>query len=79
MGKLADDGTLRLTNAKGKIGSVYLTIPPSRKGFGKVQISVQGLRTLDAMTDHNEEIKTGAVVEVVDIFNNEIIIVKPSR
>jgi len=79
MGKLADDGTLRLINAKGKIGTVYLTIPAKRKGFGKVQISVQGIQTLDAMTDEEEEILTGAVVEVVDIFNNEILIVKPSK
>lgn len=79
MGKLADDGTLNLANAKGKIGTVYLTIPPKRAGFGKVQISVQGIQTLDAMTDHNEEIKTGSVVEVVQIFNNETLIVKPTN
>jgi len=79
MGKLSDDGTLKLSNARGKIGSVYLTIPPKRSGFGKVQINVQGMQTLDAMTDHPEEIETGAVVEVVDIFNNETLIVKPSN
>lgn len=79
MGKLADDGTLRMINAKGKVGSVYLTIPANRKGFGKVQISVQGIQTLDAMTDHPEDLPTGSVVEVVDIFNNEILIVKPSN
>ena len=79
MGKLADDGTLKLSNAKGKIGSVYLTIPAKRKGFGKVQVTVQGVRTLDAMTDNEEDIPTGAVVEIVDIFNNETIIVKPSN
>ncbi len=78
MWKLTDDGTLRLVNAKGKIGTVYLTIPPKRAGMGKVQISVQGLQTLDAITDSEEELKTGAVVEVIDIYNNEILIVKPS-
>ena len=79
MGKLSDDGTLKLSNAIGKIGSVYLTIPPKRKGFGKVQITVQGVRTLDAMTDNEEEIPTGGIVEVIGVFNNEIIIVKPSN
>jgi len=78
MWKLTDDGSLRLVNAKGKIGTVYLTIPPNRSGMGKVQVSVQGLRTLDAMTDHDEELKTGSIIEVVDIFNNEILIVKIS-
>ena len=79
MGKLSDDGTLKLSNAIGKIGSVYLIIPPKRKGFGKVQVTVQGVRTLDAMTDNDEEIPTGAIVEVIGVFNNEIIIVKPSN
>ena len=78
MWKLTDDGTLRLINAKGKIGTVYLPIPGKRAGMGKVQISVQGLQTLDAMTDNEEELITGTIIEVVEIFNNETLIVKPS-
>jgi len=78
MGKLTDNGTLNMNNAIGKVGSVYLPIPAKRNGFGKVQIKVQGLQTLDAMTDNDEEIKTGSVVEVMEILNNEILVVKPS-
>jgi len=79
MYKLTDDGSLKLINATGKIGTVYLTIPAKRSGMGKVQVSVQGLRTLDAMTDNELEIKTGEIIEVIEIFNNEILIVKPSK
>lgn len=78
MGKLTDSGTLNLNNAVGRTGSVYLTIPAKRNGLGKVQIKVQGLQTLDAMTDNEEDIKTGAVVDVIKILNNEILVVKPS-
>jgi hypothetical protein len=78
MGKLAESGTLNLNNAIGKVGSVYLPIPAKRDGFGKVQIKVQGLQTLDAMTDYEEKINTGSVVEVIEILNNEILVVKPS-
>ena len=78
MGKLTDSGTLNLNNAIGKTGSVYLTIPAKREGLGKVQIKVQGLQTLDAMTDYEEDIKTGGVVDVIEILNNEILVVKPS-
>jgi len=78
MGKLTDSGTLNMNNAIGKVGSVYLPIPAKREGLGKVQVKVQGLRTLDAMTDYEEEIKTGAVVDIVEILNNEILVVKPS-
>ncbi|MBN1182584.1 MAG: hypothetical protein JXB49_09880 [Bacteroidales bacterium] len=78
MGKLTESGTLNMQNAIGKIGTVYLTIPPKRSAMGKVQVKVQGLQTLDAYTDNDESIKTGALIEVVDIINDEILLVKPS-
>lgn len=78
MGKLTDDGTLKIKNAIGKTASVYLTIPAKRSGMGKVQIQVQGLRTLDALTDEDIELKTGSIVDVIEIINNEILLVKPS-
>jgi hypothetical protein len=78
MGKLTDDGTLKMKNAIGKTASVYLTIPAKRSGMGKVQIQVQGLRTLDALTDEEEAIKTGGIVDVTDIINGEILLVKRS-
>lgn len=77
MGKLAENGSLDMKNAKGKTGSVYLTIPANRKGMGKVQIKVQGFQTLDAMTD-GEEIPTGSVVDVIEIINDDILLVKIS-
>jgi hypothetical protein len=76
MAKLSDDGTLKIKNSIGKSAIVYLPIPPKRTGSGKVQIKVQGLQTLDAMTDCNTEIRTGSVVEVVDIINGDILLVK---
>ncbi len=77
LGKLTEHNVLNLNNAKGKIGTVYLRIPAERKGMGKVQINVQGFQTLNAITDSKEEIKTGAVVEVLDSINNEVLLVKP--
>lgn len=76
MGKLVEDGTLKMKNAIGKTGSVYLPIPAKRGGMGKVQIQVQGFQTLDAVTDNETDIPTGAIVEVVEILNNQILIVK---
>ncbi|PKQ61314.1 hypothetical protein BZG02_16100 [Labilibaculum filiforme] len=76
MGKLVEDGTLKMKNAIGKSGSVYLPIPSNRKGMGKVQIQVQGLKILDAVTDQDSEIPTGAIVTVVEIINNQILLVK---
>jgi len=76
LGKLSETNVLNLKNAKGKVGTVYLRIPAQRKGMGKVQINVQGFQTLNAITDERDEIKTGAVVEVVDSIDNEVLLVK---
>jgi hypothetical protein len=79
MGKLTEQGNLNLQNAIGKIATAYLTIPAERKGMGKIQVKVQGFRTLDAITDEKGDIKTGAVVEVVDVINNQVLLVKHSK
>ena len=76
MGKLSDDGTLKIRNAIGKSGIVYLPIPPKRGGTGQVQIKVQGLQTLDAMTDDLTGFKTGQVVEVIEVLKGDILLVR---
>jgi hypothetical protein len=79
MSKLSDSGTLNINNAIHKIGTTYLTIPASRKGMGKVQVKVQGLQTLDALTDDEEDIKTGSIIEVTGVVSNEILLVKKNK
>jgi hypothetical protein len=79
MGKLTEQGNLNLKNAVGKIATTYLTIPAGRKGMGKIQIKVQGFRTLDAITDEEEDIKTGSVVEVVEVINDQVLLVKHNK
>ncbi len=76
MGRLTDDGTLKMKNAIGKTGTVYLPIPGNRSGTGQIQIKVQGLQTLDAMTDNEIGFKTGQVVEVVEVLKGDILLVK---
>jgi hypothetical protein len=76
MGKLAESGNVKLESAVGKVATVYLFIPPKRKATGKVQLKLQGYRTLDAMTDDEEQIPTGSVVQVIGIVNDEILLVK---
>lgn len=79
LGKLSEHNVLNLNNAKGKIGTVYLRIPAKRNGMGKVQVNVQGFQTLNAITDNSDDIPTGAVIEIVDAINNEVLVVKPSK
>jgi len=77
MSKLAENGTLNMKNAVGKLGEVYLVIPANRGGMGKVQLNVQGsLRTLDALTDENSTIPTNSIIEVLDVIDEQILLVK---
>jgi hypothetical protein len=77
MSRLAESGTLNMKNAIGKLGEVYLVIPANRKGMGKVQLSVQGsIRTLDAITDDTENIPTSSIIEVLNVIDDQILLVK---
>ncbi len=69
-------GTLKMKNAVGQVGEVYLTLQAKRGSIGKVQIKVQGsVRTLDALTDDEEDIATGKVITVSNIINDNILLV----
>ena len=76
--KLVSSGTLKLENAIGNVGEVYLTIGANRSKMGKVHVNIQGaLRELDALADSNENLKTGTVIEVREITGTGILIVQP--
>jgi len=75
--KLAESGTLKIKNAIGVIGEVYLPIGAERSSMGKVQIKVQGsLRELEAITDELEDLSTGTMVKVTEIVSAEILLVE---
>tara|TARA_B100000029_G_scaffold439662_1_gene456358 strand:+ start:1339 stop:1938 length:600 start_codon:yes stop_codon:yes gene_type:complete len=74
--QMTDSGTLDMNNALYSEGKVYLAINKNREREGKVQITIQnGLRTLRAITDDNEDISTGTRVEVLDIIDDDILLV----
>ena len=71
---LESSGTIRLENAIGKTGTVYLSVPGNRSGKGQIQVVVQGrLMILDAMTE-KDKIETGSKALVYDIENNVVMI-----
>lgn len=74
--RLQSDGTLRLENAVGQSGSVYLTVPPARTGRGKVEIMVQEqLRELEAVTDEPQPLPTGCEVVVTAVSGRSTLVV----
>lgn len=77
MKKLNDSGTLNYDNAIGVVGEVYLTIGAKHSRMGKVHVKVQGaLRELEALSDENDDLKSGTVIKVKSVTENGILIVE---
>lgn len=75
--KLRSDGNLDNRNAIGATGKVYLTIPPSRHGEGKVQVMLQGSYVeRNAVTDEEEPIPTGYEIIVVGTSGQTNLVVR---
>lgn len=76
MSKLADHGNVDSAKAIGKTAEVYLTIPPTRSGHGKITLNVQGrFMEYSAVTNDQESIPTGSQVKILEITDNQIFIV----
>lgn len=75
MKKMQSDGTLKIQNAIGKEGVVYLTIPA--EGSGQVQLAVQGaLRIFEARSTQKTRIPTGERIRVIEIIGGNILLVE---
>lgn len=74
--RLTESGNIKIKNAIGATGEVYIPIPENKNGVGKIQISIQGsIREIDAMAK-GERLATGTYVKVVEVLNNNIVIVE---
>lgn len=75
--KLQNSGNVRISNAVGMEGEVYIPIPAGGKGQGKVNLLLQG-RWLeyDAVTQGLEPLKTKQAVRVVGLQGGSVLIVE---
>jgi membrane protein implicated in regulation of membrane protease activity len=76
LARLHSHGNLELQNALGKAGRVYLRIPPSRSGVGKVTVEVQGRSVEWPAVTAASEIPTGAPVRVVAVSGDLLEVVR---
>jgi membrane protein implicated in regulation of membrane protease activity len=73
MGRLAEDGTIRVRAALGQEGTVYVPIPAAKAQAGKVQIKLQNrLVEYEAVTGAGERLATGTKVRVVGVTGNTL-------
>ncbi len=76
--KFQSDGNRRMGLAVGSVADVYLTIPPSRTGSGKINVVVQETLTeCEAVTDSPQPIPTGARCVVKEVINEQLVLVEP--
>lgn len=78
LSKMQQSGNIDvMKDAEGCNGKVYLTIPAERAGTGKVQITINGaVREYDAVTDSEQDLKTGKAIKVVEAIDNSTLLVE---
>ncbi len=75
--KLESEGNLDYHHAIGKMATVYMRIPKSKSGKGKVTIIIQErLAEIDAMTDEKEDLLPKSTVEVIGMEDQNTLIVR---
>jgi len=78
--RLESTGNLNYQNAIGKSGNVYIKVPSSHSGIGKVTLTLQErFVEIDAVTLDTEDLKTGTAVEVVGLENETTLIVERKK
>lgn len=75
--KLQSNGNIQLSNAIGKVGQVYIPIPPKMSGRGKVTLTIQDNFTeVSAVTNDDSAIRTGETVRVVSTDEMGLVVVE---
>jgi membrane protein implicated in regulation of membrane protease activity len=75
MRSLQSSGNIRIYDAIGEEGTVYLTIPAD--GIGKIQITISGrLLVRNAVSQDKVELKTGRRVRVSEISSGGMLVVR---
>ena len=74
--KLSEDNSFNIRETIGMTADVYLNIPKSKEGKGKIFISVRGTtHELSAITEHAEDLKNGTLVKVLDIEGDSLVVI----
>ena len=75
---LRTDGTRQIDDAIGAIGTVYVTLPPSRASGGQINVTVSGrLETLAALNAALRPVASGEKVKIVGVIDTNTVLVEP--
>lgn len=75
---MRSDGTVRIQDALGAIGTVYVTLPPAKASGGQVTVNFKGRQeTLAALNLANRTVPSGEKIKVVEIIDTRTVLVEP--
>jgi hypothetical protein len=75
---LRTDGTRKINDAIGAIGTVYITLPAARAAGGQINVTVSGrLETMPALNAALRPIPSGEKVKVVGVVDAATLLVEP--
>jgi len=76
--RLQSAGNINLGYAIGKVGTVYIPVPPSMSGSGKVNLTVQErFIEVSAVTQADRKLATGESVRVIATDETGLLVVEP--
>ncbi|MBE6758521.1 MAG: hypothetical protein E7554_00335 [Ruminococcaceae bacterium] len=76
--RIQHNGTMRLSNAVGSIGEVYITVPANGEGSGKINVILQSqLSELTAVTYADRALRYGEKVRVTGTIGENTLVVEP--
>jgi len=75
---MRSDGTVRIKDAMGAIGTVYVSLPPDRASGGQVTVNFNGRQeTLAALNTAAHNVPSGEKIKVVAIIDGRTVLVEP--
>ncbi len=75
---MKSDGTMRINEAVGAIGTVYITLPASKASGGQVMVKFSGRQeTFAALNASDRVIPSGEKIKVLSIVDGQTVLVGP--
>lgn len=75
---LRTDGTRKINDTIGAVGTVYVTLPAARASGGQINVTVSGrLETLAALNASLRPVPSGEKVRVVSVVDTNTVVVEP--
>jgi len=74
--KFQEDNTTKIEDALNHSGSVYLTIPAEKSGYGKIQVSIKGSQKEYQAVTKGESIPSGHAIRIIEVMDDSVCLVE---